>query len=296
MYPYKTTLVKLIFGIPFGLSISIIALIFFFLVWESFPILINQPWKFFTDTNWQPGKTYGALGILYGTLLVTALAILFALPLGVMTAIVTSEFLTVFQRLFLKSLLELLAGIPGVVYGLLGILYLTPWIQTTFGLADGHSIFNAGMLLGIMILPMIMTLTDDSLQSVPTEYREQAHALGLTKAETILHAVLPNALHGIAGGVLLALSRAMGETIAVMMVIGSIDQLPQPLYNLFAPSQTITSKLGREAAEAIGTPSHWSALIALSLMLFLLVMALTFIGQYAFEYRKKKMLYTSQQS
>jgi len=286
LYPYNKSFIRyfinLIFAIPFGLSFSIIIFIFIFLVWESFPVLIKQPWELFTQSDWNPGTSYGALGILYGTIMVTAIAILFALPLGVMTAILTSEYLSRPHRLLVKSLLELLAGIPGVVYGLVGILFLTPWIQTTFPLVDGHSIFTAGILLGIMVLPLIMTLSDDSLQSVPSEYREQAFALGFTKAETILHAVLPIAFKGILGSVMLALSRAMGETIAVMMVIGSIDRIPQPIYNLFAPSQTITSKLGREAAEAIGTPDHWHALIALSLVLFLSVMSITCLGQYIY--------------
>jgi len=145
-------------------------------------------------------------------------------------------------------------------------------------LIDGNGILTAGILLAIMILPTIMTLAEDALRAVPREYRETAWSLGLTPITTVFHVVAPRAFPGIVGAVFLGLGRAMGETIAVMLVIGGLDRIPQPWYNLTAPAQSIPTKLGREAAEAMGSDLHWSALIGLSLILFLMVMSLALVG------------------
>lgn len=269
---------KAIFTSAFVISISIIGIIFIFLIKDSFPIFQREGLRFLAGRDWYAGEAYGALPMIYGTAAVTLIAICFAAPLGLGTAIITSEVLPGRLRLIVKMIMELLAGIPGVVYGLLGIVILTSAVKNIFGLIDGNCIFTAGILLGVMILPTIMTISEDALRAVPKEYREQALALGLGRSETIIHAVLPQALKGIVGAVLLGISRAMGETIAVMLVIGSLDRIPQPFYNVFTTAQTITSKLGREAAEALGAGYHWNALIGLGLVLFIMVMVITFVG------------------
>ncbi len=269
---------KAIFTSAFVISISIIGIIFIFLIKDGLPIFQHEGLRFLTGQDWYAGEVYGALPMIYGTVVVTFIAVCVALPLGLGSAIITSEIMSGRLRMIVKMIMELLAGIPGIVYGLLGIVILTTAVKNIFGLIDGNSIFTAGILLGVMILPTIMTLSEDALRAVPKEYREQALALGLGHSETILHAVLPQALKGIVGAVLLGISRAMGETIAVMLVIGSLDRIPQPFYNVFTTGQTITSKLGREAAEALGVGYHWNALIALGLILFLMVMVITFVG------------------
>ena len=152
------------------------------------------------------------------------------------------------------------------------------WVRDVFGLIDGNTLFTAGLLLAVMILPTIMTLSEDALQAVPGEYRETALGLGLTRLETVWRAVLPQALPGIAGAVFLGMGRAMGETIAVMLVIGGLDRIPDPWYNLFQPGQSIPSKIGREAAESLGFGLQWHALIGLGLILFILVMTLSWTG------------------
>jgi phosphate transport system permease protein len=279
MFPLKgDCLARTSFSLSFIISISLIGVILVFLVKESLPIFWTEGWYFLTGTAWHVGERFGALPMIIGTLIVTGLAICIAVPFGLGSAIITSEVLSGRLRLAVKSIIELLAGIPGVVYGLLGIVFLTTIVREGFGLIDGNTIFTAGMILGVMILPTVTTLSDDAMRNVPKEYREQALALGLNRTETVFFAVLPGAIKGIIGGILLGISRAMGETIAVMLVIGSIDRLPRPLYNVFAPAQTITSKLGREAAEALGVIPHWNALIGLGLVLFLLVMVITYIG------------------
>jgi len=216
--------------------------------------------------------------MIFGSLMVTGLALVFVLPFALGAAILTSEFLPPRSRLWVKAMMELLAGIPGIIYGLIGISLLVPFVQKGFNLIDGNTLLTAGFLLAVMILPTIMTLAEDSLHGVPGEFRQSALSLGMTRWQMIRGAVLPNALPGIAGAVFLGLGRAMGETIAVMLVIGGLDRIPVPWINVFSSGQSIASKLGREAAESIGSGLQWNALIGLGLVLFLLVMTLTWIG------------------
>ncbi|MFQ5442616.1 MAG: phosphate ABC transporter permease subunit PstC [Thermodesulfobacteriota bacterium] len=269
---------RLVFASAFIISISSVGVIFIFLVRGSIPVFGREGLGFLTGRDWYPGAVYGALPMIYGTAVVTFIAISIALPLGLGSAIITSEVLSGRSRLFIKMVMELMAGIPGVVYGLLGIVILTTAVKNLFGLIDGNSIFTAGVLLAMMVLPTIMTLSEDALRAVPEEFREQALALGLTRPESILYIVLPEAKKGIVSAVLLGVGRAMGETIAVMLVIGSLDRIPEPFYNVFTAAQTITSKLGRESAEALGVGYHWNALVALGLVLFVMVMGVTLMG------------------
>jgi phosphate transport system permease protein len=260
------------------ISLLCIAGLFFFLVIESAPILIEQKWSFFLGQDWWVGEAYGALPMIYGSCMVTGVALLLVLPLAIGGAVFTSEFLSPNLRLWVKALMEIFAGIPGIIYGLLGIALLSGWVKDSFGLIDGNTILTAGLLLGVMVLPTILTLSEDALNAVPGQYRDTSLSLGLTKLQMIKSAVIPAALPGIAGAIFLGLGRAMGETIAVMLVIGGLDKISDPWYDLFAPAQSIASKLGREAAEAIGSGQQWSALMALGLILFLMVMLLTVMG------------------
>lgn len=251
---------------------------FGFLVVHSVPILAEERWNFLLGQDWWAGEAYGALPMIYGSCMVTGLALLLVFPLAIGGAVFTSEFLPANQRLLVKAMMELFAGVPGIIYGLLGVALLTGWVKESFDLIDGNAILTAGLLLGIMILPTILTLSEDALHAVPGQYRDASLSLGLTKLQMITGAVIPQALPGIVGAVFLGFGRAMGETIAVMLVIGGLDKIAQPWYNLFAPAQSIASKLGREAAEAIGSGLQWSALMALGLTLFLMVMFFTLMG------------------
>ncbi|MEE8306774.1 MAG: phosphate ABC transporter permease subunit PstC [Gammaproteobacteria bacterium] len=255
-----------------------IFILFVSLVIESVPVFKTQGVSFLWGTDWFAGETYGALPMIFGSLMVTGLAVVMVLPFALGSAILTSEFLNGRYRLMVKAAMELLAGVPGIIYGLMGIALLTVWVRDVFGLIDGNTLFTAGLLLAVMILPTVMTLSEDALRAVPGEFRDTALSLGLTRMEMVLQVVVPQALPGLAGAVFLGLGRAMGETIAVMLVIGGIDRMPQPWFNLFAPGQSIPSKIGREAAEALGFDVQWSALIALGLVLFVMVMTLTSAG------------------
>lgn len=255
-----------------------IFILFVSLVVESIPVFKNEGISFLWGTDWFAGEAYGALPMIFGSLMVTGIAVVLVLPFALGSAILTSEFLNGRLRLLIKAAMELLAGVPGIIYGLMGIALLTVWVRDEFGLIDGNTLLTAGILLAVMILPTVMTLAEDALRSVPGEFRDTALSLGLTRMEMVLKVIVPQALPGLAGAVFLGVGRAMGETIAVMLVIGGIDRIPQPWFDLFAPGQSIPSKIGREAAEALGFGVQWSALIALGLILFVMVMMLTSAG------------------
>lgn len=252
--------------------------LFLYLVLQSVPVFQAQGWSFLSGRDWRVGEVYGALPMIYGSLMATGLALALALPFALGGAVFTAEFLPARARLVVKSAMELLAGTPGIIYGLLGVSILTGLVKDVFGLIDGNTLLAAGILLGIMILPTIMTLAEDAMRAVPGEYRDAALSLGLTRVQTAFGVTARLALPGIAGAVFLGLGRAMGETVAVMLVIGGLDRIPQPWYDIFAPGQSIPSKLGREAAEAMGAGLHWNALVGLGLVLFLMAMAVTLTG------------------
>jgi phosphate transport system permease protein len=262
------------------ISAGTLFILFVSLLIESLPVFKAEGVSFLWGTDWFADEAYGALPMIFGSLMVTGLAVMMVLPFALGSAILTSEFLSGRYRLMVKAAMELLAGVPGIIYGLMGIALLTVWVRDVFGLIDGNTLFTAGLLLAVMILPTIMTLSEDALRAVPGEFRDTALSLGLTRMEMVMKVVVPQALPGLAGAVFLGLGRAMGETIAVMLVIGGIDRMPQPWFNLFAPGQSIPSKIGREAAEALGFDLQWSALIALGLVLFLMVMTLTSAGNF----------------
>ena len=258
-----------------------------FIVFLIFTILLINSWDAISTIGldllsfkWNAATgEFGILPMLFGTFVVTFIALLIAVPLGIYTAIFTSEILPSKYRFVVKSLLELLAGIPSIIFGLIGIAFFSIWIQDIFNLQSGRTILTAGILLSIMILPTIITLTDDAFHNIPEKYRETAKGLGLYKVEIINEILLPIAKPDLKGAILLAFGRALGETMAVMLVIGSIDKIPDPIYNWLSPGQTITSKLGREIAETSFGSVHFSAMIFMGLLLFILVLILTIFSQ-----------------
>lgn len=260
------------------ISAAMILVIMVFLVINSWEAIVKVGWQFFT-LEWNPSKEkFGILSMIYGSAAVTIIALVIAIPLGLLTAIFTSEILPSKYRLYVKSILELLSGIPSIIYGLIGVVFLGVWMEKLFDLQSGRTILTAGLLLAIMVLPTIIALSDEALHNIPQKYREAAGSLGLTRYEIVKSAVLPAARSDILGAVLLALGRALGETMAVMLVIGSIDKIPRSLFNFLAPGQTITSKLGREIAETAFGSLHFSAMICMGLILLVIGLLLTTIA------------------
>lgn len=251
-----------------------------FLGHGAWPILAHAGWRFLTDSMWNPVLDhFGALPILYGTLLSSLLALCLAAPLGIGIAIFLAELAPRWLRALVGPLVELLAAIPSVIYGLWGIFVLIPWLRDTGephlirvlgvlplfrGPPYGIGLFAAGVILAIMILPIITALSRDVLLAVPNTQREAALALGATRWEVVRIAVLRYGRSGLLGAIFLGLGRALGETMAVTMVIGN---RPDIAASLFAPAQTMASLLANEFAEATGE-LHRSALFAVGLLLF----------------------------
>ena len=228
-------------------------------------------------------ETFGALPMLYGTVVVAAIALVLAGPIAIGAALFTAEVLPRRLRPIVKGSIELLAAVPSVVYGLLGILFLRDWIFHLLAPWDplsGDTLLTGGVLRGVMILPTVMTLADDALVGVESRQRLAARGLGLNRSETVLEVTLPQARSGLGAALALGLGRALGETIAVFLVIGRQDnQWPESLLSL-APlagaGQTLTTKLGgSETFLAYGDPLHWGAMMGLSLVLLALTLTIT---------------------
>jgi len=267
-------------------AVAVVGMVALF-VWQSGPIWGHAGPRFVTGREWfYRQDLFGAASMIYGTLVVAVVALLLAGPVGIGAAVFAAEFLPRRLRLAVKLTVELLAGVPSVVYGLLGILLLRDWVYQMLGRFDplsGDTLLTAGILLAVMILPTVMTLSEDALRGVPASQRAAARALGLTATETALHVSLPQAAPGIGAALLLSLGRALGEMIAVFLVIGRQDnQWPPSLLSLrplMEAGQTLSSKLGGpETTIAYGDPLHRAAMIGLALILLLLVTTLTFLG------------------
>lgn len=257
---------------------------------QALPAMSRFGLGFLTNSVWNPVESdYGALPMIVGTLVSSAIALLLAVPLGVGAAIFLSEdFLPQSVRTPLVFMVELLAAIPSVVYGLWGIYVLIPflrplqiWLHETLGWIPlfstppaGPGMFPAGIILTIMILPIIITISRDALSLVPRELRQASLGLGATRWGTILKVIVPTAFSGIVGGVMLALGRAMGETMAVTMIIGNSNRLSP---SIFAPANTISSLLANQFAEASGL--QVSALMYAGFVLFVLTLIVNILAE-----------------
>jgi len=270
-----------------ALAVSVLALMVILFILQSWPAWRHSGLGLITGTKWfHRSAQFGAAPMIYGTLVVSSLALLLAVPLGIGAAIFTSEFLPPRWRLGVKITAELLAGIPSVVYGLIGLLILRDWVYKLlerFDPLSGDTLLTAALLLSIMILPTIVTLSDDALRGVSSRQRLAARGLGLNGTEATWFVALPQAAPGLLAAVLLALGRALGEAIAVFLVIGRRDnQWPANLFSfqpLVESGQTLSSKLGSaETMNAYGDPIHWGAIVALGLLLIILAIAFTWLS------------------
>ena len=248
-------------------------------------------WKFFTDSNWDPvNGSFGALPFIYGTVVSSLLALVIAVPLSLAVAIFVLDICPVPLRGAIAFLTELLAAIPSVVYGLWAVFVLVPivrdqvgpWLIKAFGWTGlfqqpnfGVGIFTASLILAVMIFPVICSISRDVMRAVPSSQREAALALGATRWEMIRMSVLRNARIGIVGAVILGLGRALGETMAVTMVIGNHPDISK---NLFSPAHTLASVIANEFSEATGD-LYLSALIEIGLALFLVTIVVNAIAR-----------------
>jgi phosphate ABC transporter permease protein PstC len=250
-------------------SILVLLSITFFIFKEGAPFVYRVGLANFFSTEWHPTiERYGISYMIVGTAAVTAGALAVGVPLGIAGAIVLGEMAGTTTRSFLKPAIEVLAGIPSVVFGFIGISVVLPWIREHLG-GPGASGLAGALILGIMILPTIIAISLDALRAVPDSYRNASLAMGATEWQTIWHVVLPAARSGILAAVILGIGRAVGETMAVVMVTGNAVQLPRsPL----EPLRTLTANLALEMAYASG--DHRSALFATGVVLFVVIVAL----------------------
>ena len=238
-------------------------------------------WDFLTDTEWTPlfaDKHFGVVVLASATFLTSAIALLVALPVGLLTAVFLSELASERVRRTVKPVLEVLAGVPTVVYGYFALLFVTPLLQSLFPWISGLNGLSAGLVMGIMILPLVASLSEDALYSVPQGLRDASYALGASRVQTSVRVVVPAALSGIVASFILAVSRAVGETMVVAIAAG---QTPRLTLNPFVPIETMTAfivqvSLGDTPAGTL----EYRTIFAVGMLLFLMTFALNFVSNW----------------
>ncbi len=252
-------------------AIVFVAMIFYFLMSEGVAALGEVSLSNLLSTRWYPIEDYfGLLPLMGGSLMVTLGAALIAVPIGICTAIFISEIAPRWAREILKPLVEVLGGLPSVVLGFLGILVLSPYLRRTFNLPTGLTAFTGSILLGGIAIPTIVSVAEDALDAVPRAYRDAALALGATEWQTIWRVTLPAARSGVLTAVMLGVGRAIGETMAVMMVTGNAPVLATSLAMLFAPARTMTATIAAEMGEVANGSVHYHVLFLIGIVLFLI--------------------------
>ncbi|GAB4305916.1 MAG: phosphate ABC transporter permease subunit PstC [Methanobacteriaceae archaeon] len=263
-------------------SIIIIAVIILFIFLEGFPAIQETGFfNFLFGMEWSPSEDmYGVFPMIIGSLGITALSLIMAIPLGIFCAIFLAEVAPSSMRKILKPTIQTLAGIPSVVYGFFGLIILVPFMREQFG-GTGFSMFTASVILTVMILPIIISVSEDALRSVPLEYKEASLALGATHWQTIKNVIFPAAIPGVITSIILGMGRAIGETLAIIMVAGNVVQIPD---SIFDPVRALTSNIAIEMGYATGI--HYNALFATGIVLFFMIIVLLILANYV-HYKKK---------
>lgn len=272
----KDNLIEFIFFLIALTTLTVLAVITIFIFEEGLP-LINKVGvlNFIFGMKWAPSQgIYGIFPMIVGTLSVTFGAAIIGVPVALCCAIFLTEFAPKQVRLFMRPAIQLLAGIPSVVYGFWGLTFIVPLIRVYLG-GPGLSILAGSIILAIMILPTIISISEVSLLSLPSLYKQGSLALGATHWQTIFHLLLPSAKTGIMAAIVLGIGRAIGETMAVIMVLGNAVALPQSILD---PARTLTTNIGIEMGYASG--EHQQALFATGIVLFVLIMIINSIAQY----------------
>lgn len=252
-------------------AIIFVGMIFYFLVSEGLPTLGEVQLPSLLSTRWYPIEDhFGILPLLGGSLIVTLGAALIAVPVGIGTAVYISEIAPRWAREILKPLVEVLGGLPSVVLGFLGILILAPYLHRLMDLPTGLTAFAGSILLGGIAIPTIVSVAEDALDAVPRSYRDASMALGATEWQTIWGVTLPAARSGVLTAVMLGIGRAIGETMAVMMVTGNAPVMPGGLGALFAPARTMTATIAAEMGEVANGSVHYHVLFFIGIVLFLI--------------------------
>jgi phosphate transport system permease protein len=250
----------------------------FSLIGDAVPVFKEFGWRFITSTEWNPTEgreNYGALPFIAGTISTSVLALMICLPMAFATSLFIAEYFrkSAFSKV-LGSMVDLLAGVPSIVYGLWGFYTLRPFIVSLGLDPQGYGIFTSGVILAIMIIPYASSLSSEIIAMVPNELKEAAYSLGATRLEVIRHVILKNARSGIIASYILAFGRALGETMAVTMLIGNANKIPT---GLFSTGNSMASVIANQFGEADGL--KMSALIAIGLLLFVITGIINAIGK-----------------
>lgn len=266
-------------------AVVFILAIFAFIAKEGLGFLVTHLPEFFSSGDWNPTSdppAYGLLAILVGTLWCVGLSLLISVPIGLAAAVYLSEFAPERVREVLKIVVELLAAIPSVVWGFVGVMILNPTLQA-MGAQVGLNGLNGAILLALMTLPLLVSLGEDALRAVPDSYRQAAIAMGATKWEMIVRVLLPAGRRGLLVAVLLGVGRCVGETMAVLMATGHAVRFPS---GIFDPVRTITATIAAELGEAVRGGEHYQALFALGLLLFAMTFAVNLTADLALRGRR----------
>ena len=289
MNSYKDKLFK---GITYVASLFVIVFLFgiiFSIFREGLPLFNKVSIvEFLTGTQWYPTHAepeFGIYTLILGSFYVTLGALVLAIPLGLGSAIFISEVASPRLREFAKPVVELLASIPSVVYGLFGMAFMAPLLREWFDLPTGLNIFSASIILGMMVVPIIASMSEDAISTVPKNLREAYLALGATKWETIVKVVVPAAKSGIIGSVLLGFGRAVGETMVVLMVAGGSAHIPK---SIFQSARPMTSTIAAEMGETVIGDMHYRSLFAIAIVLFVVTFVTNLITELVFLKRSSR--------
>ena len=275
MFKYREWLIEKMFFVAATVSLVIIGFIILIVFRSGLPLIFEQGvFNFFFGMDWDHrDEIFGIFPMIVGTILVTLLSMLISVPLGILVAVFLAEVAPGVIRNILRPAVELLAGIPSVIYGFVGLTLLVPFLRVHLG-PPGFSLLAGSIVLAIMALPTIIAVSEDAIKTVPRSHKEAAFALGSTHWQTIRHVVLPIARSGILAGVVLGSGRAIGETMAVIMVIGNVPRIPDSILDPILP---LTSNIALEMAYAAAGP-HRDALFATGITLFMAVSILILIA------------------
>lgn len=277
----KEYVIKYILTIIAFTAIVILLMIALFLIIEGLPIFEKVSVKdFIFGKYWYPTAEppdFGIFPLITASLAVTFISALIAIPLGVLTAVYIAEIASPLTREIVKPVVELLAALPSVVIGFFGMVIVAPFLQKTFDLATGLNLFNAAMMLGFMSIPTICSISEDAIYSVPQTLREASLALGANHLETIIRIIIPASISGISTAIILGMSRAIGETMVVLMVAGGAAMVPG---SIFDPVRPLPASIAAEIAEAPFGGEHYHALFATGVVLFLFTFIFNMIADY----------------
>jgi len=276
------TIIERLIRVTGILVILFLALIFLFLLREGGATFFEVPLSDLLQTRWYPNEEYfGLLPLVLGSLIVTLGAAVISLPLGLLTAVFIAEVAPRWMREILKPLTEVLAGIPSVVLGFLGMLLVSPLIREWLGAPTGLTALSGSLMLGYMALPTIISVAEDALDAVPRSYRDAALALGATRWQTIWRVTVPAARSGILMAMMLGVGRAIGETMAVMMVTGNAARMPLTLNSFLMPARTMTATIAAEMGEVAQGSTHYHVLFAIGLVLFLVTFIINLVAAWS---------------